>query len=112
MPGKSRKKGKYTPQVKKQGAAVNASEIAPQTTATPVSAPAPAVKAPVTPPAAVKTGTTASVRTSAAPRATVSPAMLKSAALRFSNVKRELVTIGVLAAVILIIVIVVAMALS
>ena len=112
MPGKSRKKGKYTPQVKKQSGVVGSTKSTSPETGAPVSAPAPIAKAPVAPPAAVKTGTAAESRATPAPRPGTPSAMIKAAAVRYSNVKKELLTIGVMAGVILIVLVVISMALA
>jgi hypothetical protein len=112
MPGKSRKKGRYTPQVKKQGAAVNSTASVSQQAGTQVNTTAPVTKAPAAPPPAVKTGVPEASRVAPAMRSIVPLAMLKAAAIRYENVKKELATIGILAGVILIVLIIVAVTLS
>jgi hypothetical protein len=112
MPGKSRKKGRYTPQVKKQGGAVNPSESIIQEAGVQTSTPAPVVKAAVATPPAARPAVPAATRVAPAARSIIPAVMLKASAVRYQNVKKELLTIGVLAAVILIILIAVAMFLT
>ena len=101
MPGKSRRrKGKYSIQSKKQGGAVRSNAS--------VQPPAAAQARELTP----VTNVPAPPRVVPAPKIRAPAPMVKSSAVRYANVPTELRTIGILAGIILVLLVVLARVLS
>jgi len=107
MPGKSRRKrGKYSIQSKRQGGLARPN-IVQQPTAAKV-----LETTPISSESASPRVVPASPRVVPAPKTRVSATMMKSAAIRYSHVPTELRTIGILAGLMLILLIVLARVLS